>query len=138
MNFLGHTIDATGYRPTDERIGAITLEEPQNAKQVARFIGMMNFYRKHIDEFAEILHPLYEACKDYHWGQEQQQAFAKAKMALVQHITLRPPDQTIPFVIYTDASDTAVGATILQRGEPVACFSARMSPAEKKYATFDK
>ena len=53
------------------------------------------------------------------------------------------PQQDQPFVLVTDASDFAVGASLEQADEtghrrPVAFFSHSLSPAERNYETYER
>jgi len=43
-----------------------------------------------------------------------------------------------PFVVETDASDTAVSATLNQSGRPIACFSRSLNKSELHMASVEK
>ena len=51
----------------------------------------------------------------WHWDEKQQTAFDLVKANIVQDIVLAYPDYSEPFEIYTDASDTQLGAGITQQ-----------------------
>ncbi|GFQ96371.1 hypothetical protein TNCT_495331 [Trichonephila clavata] len=47
VDFLGHHVSASGIRPTTERIQAILdFNRQSTVKQLRRFLGMLNFYRR--------------------------------------------------------------------------------------------
>ena len=46
------------------------------------------------------------------WGEEQQLAFDKLRDSLTRAPCLSLPNFALPFVVETDASDVAVGATL--------------------------
>ena len=48
------------------------------------------------------------------------------------------PDYSIPFHVYTDASDFQLGAAILQKGKLLAYDSKKLTPAQKNYTTTKK
>ena len=48
------------------------------------------------------------------------------------------PYYSIPFQIYTDASDFQLGAAIIQRQKPIAYYSKKLTPAQQNYTTTDK
>ena len=48
------------------------------------------------------------------------------------------PDYSIPFQIYTDASNFQLGAAIIQRQKPIAYYSKKLTPAQKNYTTTEK
>jgi hypothetical protein len=59
ISFLGHLICPAGVRVDPARTKAIeTFPLPRDAKRIAGFIGMVNFYHKFIPEFAKLAAPL--------------------------------------------------------------------------------
>jgi hypothetical protein len=53
--FLGHTVNAKGISLDLEKIAAIlNFPEPKNVNDVLRFLGLCNFYRRFIKDFAYI------------------------------------------------------------------------------------
>jgi hypothetical protein len=48
------------------------------------------------------------------WESEQQEAFSEIKALVAKDVLLRYPDVTVPFDVFTDASDTQLGAVIKQ------------------------
>jgi hypothetical protein len=78
----------------------------------------------------------------WHRSFEHQEAFETVQEALCSSPVLAYPDFKKPFVVGTDASDFAVGATFQQtsgRGlQPVAFLSHKLSQAEQKYPTHVK
>ena len=69
-------------------------------------------------------------------------AFNQAKAALAKATLLSHPVQDAITTIMTDASDIATGAVLQQfyddRWHPIAYYSHKLSPAERKYSTFDR
>ena len=71
VEFLGYKISKNGITPLDNKIQSITdFPQPTTQKQLLKFLGMLNFYRKALPNLkngeksvspAEILQPLYTA-----------------------------------------------------------------------------
>ena len=55
-----------------------------------------------------------------------------AKKLIAEDVLLRFPDHGIPFEIYTDASNYQIGATIKQRNLPIAYFSKKLNPTQRR------
>ncbi|RMC16025.1 hypothetical protein DUI87_08232 [Hirundo rustica rustica] len=94
IHFLGvKWQDGRRQIPT-EVINKITaMSPPTSKKKTQAFLGTIGFWRMHIPEYSQIVSPLYlVTCKknDFHWGPEQQKAFARIKC--VMYCT--PNDQT--------------------------------------------
>ena len=145
--YLGHEIGLGRVAPKQANVQAISeFPSPSNRRGVRRFLGMVGYYRKFIKNFADIAHPLTNLLKKdvgFLWSEECQVAFEKLKAALVTYPLLRSPDFSLPFSLATDASDTGIGAVLLQAGEngnshPVAYFSRKLSSAERRYSTIEK
>ena len=52
---------------------------------------------------------------DFKWTKEHQQIFEQMKRTLTSKLELTMPDTTKPFYIITDASNTGIGAALLQQ-----------------------
>ena len=76
------------------------------------------------------------------WNEACQTVFVKLKENFSIAPILRGPDWTLPFHIYSDASDTAIGAVLGQQdGQvPYAIYyiSKNLSPAELNYTVIEK
>lgn len=149
VTYLGHIVGSNAIRPQEAKIEAIReWPVPQTKRDVQAFLGMVNFYRRYIVQFAETAAPLTDLCKKrapmkVQWSPECQQAFESLKGKLVSAPILTPPRYDRPFVVRTDASEKGLGAVLLQRGEdgelhPVAYLSRKLLARERAYATIEK
>src|SRR5215469_9194751 len=118
---------------------------PGSVKEVERFIGLVNYYRRFIRNFSVIARPLHDLKRQdraWRWGRDESEAFLTLKNALSTAPTLRIPDPEKPFRLTTDASDFATGAILTQEHEgvyhPIAYYSRTMLPAERNYPVHDK
>lgn len=53
-----------------------------------------------------------------------------------KHWGIYDPEEQV--VLYTDASDRALGSCIVQKGKPLGYHSRKLTPAETNYTTTDK
>ena len=76
------------------------------------------------------------------WNEEHESAFEILKKTIVSEPMLRTPDFSLPFVVQTDASETAIGAALLQEfGDgllPVAFASRKLQPRETRYTVGER
>lgn len=151
VEFLGHHVSAAGLRPLADKVSAVKdFPRPSCVKQVQEFTGMMNYYHRFISHAADILAPLYNLTSPkkkkgvFEWTNEHESAFISAKDALANAALLAFPDPHRPVQLATDASDIAVGGVLQQTladsdaVAPLAFFSRKLQPAEKKYSVFDR
>lgn len=67
-----------------------------------------------------------------------QSAFDKLKAAMATEPVLKLPEFDNPFVVYTDASDRAIGGVLMQCGHPVAYESRKLNETEQRYSVHEK
>jgi hypothetical protein len=120
---------------------------PQTKKQLRSFMGTISFYRKFIDNLATMASPLTDLLKKglpdkLTWSDNDSKCFAHLKDCLTKSPVLQLPDNTKLFHLRTDASNTALGAILLQycndKPMPVAYASRKLLPREQNYATVEK
>ncbi|XP_076461774.1 uncharacterized protein LOC143294228 [Babylonia areolata] len=148
VEYLGHRVGDGKIQPTLEKMQKIReAPRPVTKKEVRSFLGLVGYYRKFIPRFANIALPLTNLTKGgeprkVRWTDECQEAFDALKDKLCSAPVCRLPVANKPFVLQTDASETGVGAILLQvhDGEmhPAACASKKLLPAEKKYPIIEK
>ena len=95
IRLLGHIVSGTGIEMDPTKIEAIKLRKPPtNIKQVQQFLGLCNYYRKFIKDFANITVPLYNLLKNdtkWEWREECQTAFGTLVDKLTSYPVLRQP-----------------------------------------------
>ena len=74
----------------------------------------------------------------FHWDLPQEESFSKLKNILSSTPVLTFYDVKKPVIISCDASQSGLGALLLQDGKPVAHASRALSSAETRYAQIEK
>ena len=90
---------------------------------------------------AHYLTPLTDICstrKKLIWTDTQEVAFQNIKRLVSEDVILRFPDHSQPFHIYIDASNSQIGATIKQNQLPIAYFSRKLAPTQRRYSTIEQ
>ncbi|EFP06104.1 hypothetical protein CRE_05815 [Caenorhabditis remanei] len=142
VTFLGLLVGRNGVKPNPAKVKSIKeFPVPKTPTGVRAFLGMTNYFRKFIRQFAELAAPLHDLTKkdqQFVWEEKHQESFDQLKAALCCTPVLQAPRAGFPFVIESDASSIAVGALLLQTGEdgelhPIAYDSRKLTTTERKY-----
>jgi len=98
------------------------LPLPKSLKALIRFLGMVGWYRKFVNNFAAVSAPL--------------EMLSSAPV-------LRSPDFSQPFYIHCDGGKTGVGGVLVQQSEngdefPIALVSQKLNTAQKNYSVTEQ
>jgi hypothetical protein len=144
---LGHIVSAEGVRIDPSRVEAIqTLSLPRSKKEVQAFLGKINFLRRFISNFVELVKHITTMLKkgnEVKWTAEPRESFVQIKRALTEAPVLISPDYSKDFLIFSFASFDTVAAVLLQKNEegreqPIAFFSKALRDAEVRYEIMEK
>ena len=142
LEYLGYKITRTTIEPIAKKVKAIlAINPPKTRRELRRFIGMVNYYRDFWIRRSEILAPLTKLCsttEKWVWGKEQQDAFEFMKKNISREVQLSYPNFNEGFDIYTDASDTQLGAVIAQNGRLIAFYSCKLQNVQRRYTTIER
>lgn len=152
MKFLGHVVDSTGVKPDPDKISAVLdWPVPNTIKQVRAFLGLAGYYRRFVSGFAKVTRPLNQLltgipanrkseAQKVNWSPDCQTSFVALKTALTQAPVLAYADYSLPFVVYTDASNQGLGAVLAQvqegRERVIAYASCSLHPTEQNNANY--
>lgn len=146
VDYLGYIICPEGVKPSTEKTAAVAnFPVPTTYKEIRRFLGLANYYRRFIRDFSTISKPLttlLQKNQPFHWQDLQQQAFEKLKQKLVSKPVLAIYNKDKPCILYTDASKIGIGATLVQTDDsglehPIAYFSKALNEHQGNYTTFE-
>ena len=116
---LGHIISKDGIMIDPERVSAIlNVGEPRSKKQIQSFLGQVNFLRRFIPSFAEILMNITNMLKKGHeikWTAVDKKYFKEIKQAISKALVLVSPDFTKDFLVFSYASEHTIAVVLLQK-----------------------
>lgn len=149
LTFLGHLLTKDGMRP--EKVDAISnFPKPTIAKELKSFLAMINFYRKFLPHAttpqaklqAMIVGNKRNDRTPLEWSADTESAFEQCKKQLADTTLLAHPSATAELALFSDASDTAVGAALHQlidgEFQPLAFYSKKLTDTQQKYSTYDR
>ena len=138
-------IYAQSINKSADKIAAILdAPRPNDVSSLRSFIGMANYYRKFVPDFASTLHPLttlLEKDRKFEWTDMMDEAFLAVKRALGKsglHF-----DSSLPVTVACDASPVGLGMVlshIIPDGEerPIQFASHLLKRAEQKYSQIER
>lgn len=146
VEYLGFVINKDGCLPNPMKVNCINnYPKPTNVAELQRYLGLCNYYRKHIKFYGQVAQPLYNLLKKntpFNWCNSCDKAFNDLKHALVNPPILIFPDFTKIFIVTTDASALAIGAVLSQgtlpNDKPIQYVSRVLNPAQQNYSTIEK
>ena len=147
VEYCGFIVGKQGVRPQPQKLVAIReWPPPTNVTEVRSFLGLCGFYQRFVADYAHVSAPLTDLQHKgitWHWEPKQHKAFVTLKSRPLNAPVLAHPDMSKPFILHTDASDFAIGATLSQMGPDgqlhlVACRSKKLDPDQRNYAVHEK
>ena len=147
INLLGYKVGVDGIRADPEKVKAIfELDTPTTVTHVRSFLGMANYYRQCIPNFAKVAEPLVTLTKKharFEWGEGQDKAFTQLKELLTSSHVMAAPRIGHPYRLYTDACDYAVGGILVQTDDQgvekvIQYISHQLSGSQLRWATIEK
>jgi hypothetical protein len=142
LEYLGYWITRNGIQPSQSKVTAIQqIAAPKTKKELRKFIGMVNYYRDMWIRRSDILAPLASLTSKtakWQWTEQHNNAFELMKNVVSKETLLTYPNFNLPFEIYTDASNTQLGAVICQNKKPLAFYSRKLNPAQSRYTTTER
>ncbi|BHF71773.1 hypothetical protein SprV_0401483300 [Sparganum proliferum] len=145
--FPGHHVDSEGLHPLPSKVETIRdFPPPTSKRQLQRFLGMVNFYRRFLPNCADLMLPLTNMLSGpkgpLELTGEALTAFEKIKNSLADAPLLTHPAPEVQLSLMVDASTVAVGAVLQQHlagtTRPLAFLSETFLPAETRYSTFGR
>ena len=105
---LGHMLSVDRIQVDPAKVEVILhFPVPKTPTHICSFIGCAGYYRRSIENFAKIAHPLFQLITkdaDFLWTKDCKTTFMKIKGLVLTAPILRGPDWALPFHIHADAS----------------------------------
>ena len=139
MPFIGHVATANGLQVDPRKVQAIVdmppLENVAGVQQILGFVQYLSKFMPHLSDMTKPLRDLTQKDSEWIWGPNQQAAFEKLKKTVTDTPVLRYYNVQEEV---THASQSGLGAALMQDGQPVAYASRALTDAETRYAQIEK
>jgi len=139
VEFLGVVISPKEVEMQKKKVeGVLNWPAPRNVKEVQKFLGLANYYRRFIKNFARIaapLHALVRKEQKWKWEKKQEEVFKKLKAGFTTEPVLAILDIDREMRVEADASDYVIGGVLSIKCEngkwrPVAFISKSLNTTE--------
>ena len=146
VEFAGHTIDADGVRPHEDKVAAIReFPRPHDVPSLRSFMGMCNQLMSFLPDLSHAMKEMRELLKksvSWNWTPAMEEEFLYLKNILSGPLLVKHYDPRLPSTLITDASDEGLGFVLTQRQADntvgvVTCGSRATSPTEQRYAPIE-
>ena len=145
---LSYMMSKKDREPDLENIAVVgELATPTNAKDIAKLLGHVGWYRELIPDNEKIVVPITQLFKKnykFEWTYACQRPFEELRSKLSTYPVLVPSDWGKPFHVFCDASSVGLGSALYQtmeenkNNQPVAYASRQLTPAERNYPTTER
>jgi ribonuclease HI len=144
--FLGFMVTQWGIEANPDQISAILdLKPPRTVREVQKLTDMAAALNHFISRSAEKCRPFFDLIKkgkNFHWGDQSNQAFERLKAYLAAAPLLSTPVNGESLYIYLAVSEHAVSAAIVREDysiqKPVYYTSKTLDGAESRYLPLEK
>ena len=139
---IGHYATTSGLKVHPEKVKAVLeMPRPNDVKSLLRFNGTVQFLAKFLPRLSDMAHPLRQLTvknAQWVWSETQEKAWNDIKSAITQAPVLRYYNLQDEVTLQCDASETGLGAALLQLQQPVSFASRALTQTETRYAQIEK
>jgi hypothetical protein len=140
--FLGHLVTGRTVKPDPSKVAIVrNFPVPQKVEEVRRLLGVATYISKFVPCFSSktsVLRQLLKADAAFVWTAAHDQALRAIQQELENEKVLYIFDPDQPTQIATYASNTGLGAVLLQNGRPTSYAARSLTKAELNYSIIEK
>jgi len=147
IDFLGLVMGVGEIKMQEEKVAEVLKwPRPKTVKEVQKFLGLANYYRRFVKDFAKIAKPMHRLVRKdekWSWGKEQEKAFKQLKQMFMTQPVLVALDLDKKMRVEADTSEYATGGVLSmkckdKKWRPVAFISKSLNEAEWNYEIHDR
>jgi hypothetical protein len=151
VEYLGHVLDHDGITFSAQKINkVIDLPKLMIARDLKQFLGLVNYFHKHLRDVASIAKPLHQMITPYKknsvkplvWTYESDKAYDNLMEQMRNLPKLYYLIDKAPIFLYTDASQVGLGGYLYQMvnndERPISFVSKAFTGAEVRWHTVEK
>ena len=112
----------------------MAMPTPSDKKALQRLLGMIKYLANFLPNLSDVTEPLRRLLdKDvqWHWNDTHEKSWKQGKQLITREPVLKYFDPSKEVTLQCDASESGLGAVVLQEGQPVA-FTSRALTSTKE------
>ncbi|GFO03184.1 hypothetical protein PoB_002968900 [Plakobranchus ocellatus] len=143
VEFLGHMVSSGTLASVQKKMDKILqLSVPMKKNEVRSLLGLVNYYRHFVANFASMSAPLSDLLHQGTPDKVQWTPRCHQFLAEIKRLFSSPPDMKETFIVRSDASDFGIGAVLLQDRDgtlmPCRYASRKLLPRESRYSAIER
>lgn len=142
VKFIGHLITNKGLKMDPEKLRAVLeMPKPTDVSGGRRLVGFVTYLSKFLPKLSDICEPLRKLTvkdSEFCWLGNHDKALHEIKTLVTSEPVLKYYDPNMELTLQSDASETGLGAAILQAKQPIAYASRALTNTETRYAQIEK
>lgn len=142
VKFIGHLITNKGLKMDPKKVHAVLeMPKPTDVSGVRRLVGFVTYLSKFLPKLSHICEPLRKLTlkdSEFCWLENHDKALTEIKTLVTSEPILKYYDPNMELTLQSDASETGLGAAILQENQPIAYASRSLTDTETRYAQIEK
>ena len=139
--FLGHLVTKDGLQVDPEKLEAVReMPKPQDVEGVRRFCGFVHYLAKFLPKLSEVLEPIRQLTREgttWIWTPTHDKAFETVQKLVTEARVLAFYNPEEGLTIQCDASQSGIGAVLLQSDRPVAYANRALTDPDTRYAQIE-
>ena len=141
--FVGHIISKDGISADKKYVNdVVKLKRPEGKPEIGSWVGFVGWLAKYVYGLKEAMEPIGRMKRKsvrFQWEEEQEKSYLHVKHLIDNCDILAMPNWNKDFILYTDSSDKAYGAVLLQEDDegmmrPIEFMSRTWDEGEEKWA----
>ena len=142
ISFLGHLVTSDGLKVDPEKVEAVLkMPKSENVEGVRRFCGFVNYLSNFLPKLSDVLEPIRQLIRsetEWNWTSTHDKTFETVQKRVNEASTLAFNNPQEKLTIQCEASQTGLGAVLMQNGRPIAYTSRALTETETRYAQIEK
>ena len=117
------------------------MPTPAEKQSLQRLLGMITYLAKFLPNLSDVTEAsrhLLDKDVLWQWDDTHENALNQVKQLITREAVLRYFDSAKEVTLQCDASESGLGATIMQEGQPVAFSSRALTSTERNYAQIER